>query len=138
MRLLDTPMALGRKVEKPVAKKPDPVADFERGDHRVAGMLPEHAFPYIGRSIPDMVTDDLLTKHWPVFVDPALGPDEMVMIQRSGRSMGESYLRLKQIQDEITKAMIATMQLTVNPPLIVKAADAAALLDWPSHPYSKG
>lgn len=48
MRLPPVP-GLGKKIEKPAVKKPDPVADFERGDHAPNGLVAHIApLPYVG------------------------------------------------------------------------------------------
>lgn len=167
---------LGKKIEKPVVKKPDPVADFERGDHEPNGVVTYgiEPFPFIGRSIPDMLSecdakllkqmmpypvkresnpafaDMRLTKDgtkservdpFSVSIDPALGPDHMALVQRSGRAGGKTFKQLELMQEHIRKVMNDVMMLSPVPPVYVPREAAEALKAkyegrrlWPSHP----
>jgi hypothetical protein len=124
MRLPDLPLTLGRKVERPVPKKPDPISAFERGDHSPAA-------GFVGRSVPEMVDTEAERRAIREFmfgdfrfaVDPAMGPDTVAVGYRPRTVLAGGA---KNFVEHIMRAEIEAAQLAALPPLVVRKADLAA------------
>lgn len=114
----DLPLTLGRKVERPVPKKPDPISAFERGDHSPAA-------GFVGRNIPEMVDTERRAIREAMFggfrfaVDPAMGPDT-VAVRTVYAVDPRRDVMASVTQRELEAAMLRT------PTVVVRKADLAA------------
>lgn len=119
-------MTLGRKIEKPVAKKADPIAAFERGDHSLlqVGVDPADASP-------DETTFAVFTEAFSssaqqrrVDAAPELGYPYGGFSLTALESMAAQRDRMQQLNDLLMKAMADTAALSINPSLVISSEQA--------------
>lgn len=122
-------MALGRKIEPPVAKKPDPIAAFERGDHQPDGTK---AVPPITFGIDYGLGDDthIALLKTLAHLDRQL-LEQMIPYKTERKAVAAPALGLpygkKLVRDHVMKALVETMALLPNPPLVVPTETAREL-----------
>lgn len=119
----DLPLTLGRKVERPVPKKPDPISAFERGDHSPAAA-------FVGRSTQETAEAKRRAIREAMFggfrfaVDPAMGPDT-VAVRSPYRPRTVLAGDAENFVEHILRAEIEAAALR-TPTVVVRNADLAA------------